>query len=412
MRAFSVLSKGEKYADGRGPPRGFCGWQGVIEVDVLSGLIAGIYDASLDQALWSAVHKRTCEFIGGCSAALFSQDFAAQSGRFYFSWNDNPEYTASFFQTYIRINPLTPHLMMTKVGEIYSASRLMPYDELVASRFFQEWCVPQGYTDLVATNLDKTATSLATISVGRDVTHGLVDDEALRRMALLAPHFRRAVLISRVIELHTFEASTMAAVLDGLAAALFLVDGRAAIVYANSRGRAVLDDGDLVARNRATLTLNDSEANRTLREVIAEAESGDAAVATRGIAVAMKSLSGERHVAHLMPLTSGARLAAGLSHAAVAAVFIRKASVDLPLPIEAIAREHHLTDAEIRVLYSLMEASGVPAMAAMLGVSDDTVKTHLRHIFDKTGARNQVDLVKLVAGLSSPLDGGDNAGSQ
>ena len=42
-------------------------------------------------------------------------------------------------------------------------------------------------------------------------------------------------------------------------------------------------------------------------------------------------------------------------------------------------------------------------MAAMLGVSDYTVKTHLRHIFDKTGARNQVDLVKLVAGLSSPL---------
>ena len=379
----------------------------MIEVDVLSGLIADIYDASLDRDLWSAVLEKTAAFIGGCSAVLFSQDFAAQSGRFYFNWNDNPEFTASFFQTYMKISPLTPHLMMTKVGEIYCASRLMPYPELVASRFFQEWCVPQGYTDLVATNLDKTSTSLATISVSRDVTHGLIDDEALRRMALLAPHFRRAVLVSRLIELHKLEASTATSVLDGLATALFLVDGQAAVVYANSRGRVMLDGSDLLARNRITLTLSDPEANRALRELVADARDGDVAVATRGIAVAMKSPGGERHVAHLMPLTSGARLAAGLSHAAVAAVFIRKASIDLPLPIEAVAREHHLTDAEIRVVYSLMEANGIPAMAAMLGVSDDTVKTHLKHIFEKTGAHNQVDLVKLVASLSSPLGTGD-----
>ena len=56
-----------------------------------------------------------------------------------------------------------------------------------------------------------------------------------------------------------------------------------------------------------------------------------------------------------------------------------------------------------------MEANGIPAMAAMLGVSDDTVKTHLKHIFEKTGAHNQVDLVKLVASLSSPLGTGDGA---
>jgi Bacterial regulatory proteins, luxR family len=38
-----------------------------------------------------------------------------------------------------------------------------------------------------------------------------------------------------------------------------------------------------------------------------------------------------------------------------------------------------------------------------LGVSETTVKTHLQHVFEKTGTQRQADLVKLVAGYMSPL---------
>ena len=51
----------------------------------------------------------------------------------------------------------------------------------------------------------------------------------------------------------------------------------------------------------------------------------------------------------------------------------------------------------------VLTAADTPPSLMMLHVAENTVKTHLRHIFQKTGARNQVDLVKLVAGLSSPL---------
>jgi DNA-binding CsgD family transcriptional regulator len=385
-------------------PLGGSGAGLVLEAEELSGLIADIYDASLDRDRWEAVLKRTCEFVrGGVSAVLFSQDFAAQSGRFHFHWGDNPEYTQAFFSTYMKISPLTPHLMMTRVGETFAASRLMPYEELVASRFFQEWCVPQGYNDFVATNLDKTTTSMATVSLGRGNTRDLISDEDIRRMRLLAPHFRRAVLISRVIELHKLEADMLNAAFDGIAAMFFLVDAQAAIVHANRHGRAALDEGDVVTGTRALLTLSDLEANRTLHDVIADARDGDAAVATRGIAVPLKARSGEHYVAHLMPLTSGARLATGRSYSAAAAVFIRKATLDLPLPIEAVARQSNLTPAEIRVLYAVLEVGGVAAMAAMLGLSEPTVRTHLHHLFEKTGTGSQIELVKLVAGLASPL---------
>ncbi len=47
----------------------------------------------------------------------------------------------------------------------------------------------------------------------------------------------------------------------------------------------------------------------------------------------------------------------------------------------------------------------ISTLADALGVAESTVKFHLRKLFDKTGVRRQAELVKLVAGFSSPLTG-------
>jgi len=46
---------------------------------------------------------------------------------------------------------------------------------------------------------------------------------------------------------------------------------------------------------------------------------------------------------------------------------------------------------------------GAPEVAEALGIAETTVKFHLKHLFEKTGAGRQADLVKLVAGHMSPL---------
>ena len=56
-----------------------------------------------------------------------------------------------------------------------------------------------------------------------------------------------------------------------------------------------------------------------------------------------------------------------------------------------------------RVLIAIVEIGGVPEVAAALGVSDATVKTHLGRLFGKTGTARQADLVKLVAGYAMPI---------
>jgi|SRR5436190_13243255 len=97
------------------------------------------------------------------------------------------------------------------------------------------------------------------------------------------------------------------------------------------------------------------------------------------------------------------RRTVGASHSAVAAVFIRKARLDLPNCREMIGDLYELTPAETRVLVAIVEIGGVPRVASFLGISETTVKTHLGHLFRKTGTKRQADLVKLVARFMSAI---------
>ena len=151
------------------------------------------------------------------------------------------------------------------------------------------------------------------------------------------------------------------------------------------------------------LIANDSQADRTLADTFATAGNGDTAVGIKGVAVPLVARDGERYVAHVLPLTSGARRQAGASYAAVAALFVHKAALDTPSPPEAIAKAYKLTPMELRVLLAIVEVGGVPEVAEALGIAESTVRTHLNQTYHKTGVNRQADLVKLVAGFSNPL---------
>lgn len=80
---------------------------------------------------------------------------------------------------------------------------------------------------------------------------------------------------------------------------------------------------------------------------------------------------GEHYVAHVLPLTSGARKQAGIAYSAAAAMFVRKAKLDVPHPLEFIATTFKLTHAEMRVLITMVEIGGVPLVAPVLRIPEN-----------------------------------------
>jgi DNA-binding CsgD family transcriptional regulator len=222
-----------------------------------------------------------------------------------------------------------------------------------------------------------------------------------QRFELITPHVRRSMLIGKVIDLHRVEAAALADALDELASGMFIVDSSGRIIHANLAAHRLIAEGDVLRASNGRLSAFEAKGGRNLLEVFAAAQAGDAAVGKGGIAVPLTARTGERYLAHVLPLTSGARRKAGVSYSATAAVFVRKAGLDLPSPPEAVASEFKLTPAEVRVLFAIVQIGGVPEVAPVLGVSEQTVKSHLHKLYEKTATRRQADLVKLVASYSA-----------
>ena len=375
------------------------------ETEQLSALIGDIYDAALDPALWPDVLAECARFVGGPSAGLVFKDATRKSGNVYYDAGGiAPHYRQLYFDTYVKLDPCTTSHVLAEIGEPMATADIMPYDEFLETRFYKEWAQPQQLVDFVSAVLEKTATSAALFGVFRHERDGPADEEMRRRMRLIIPHVRRAALIGRVIDLKAAEARSLADTVDGISAGMFLVDASARIVHANASGHAMLAQGSLLRAVSGKLTPNDANAEQGLNEVYAMAERGDAAVGVKGIAMPLMALDGEPYVAHVLPLTSGARRRAGSTYAAAAAVFVHKAALETPSPLEVIGKLYKLTPSELRVLLAIVEVGGAPEVAEALGIAESTVRTHLLRLFAKTGVRDRAQAVQYAYrhGLAQP----------
>jgi DNA-binding CsgD family transcriptional regulator len=375
----------------------------IQETQILADLIGTIYDATLDRSLWSEVLQRSAAFVGGAAASIFSKNPTVLNGNVYYDWGVDPYYVDLYFRKYIKLDPSTTGHYFADVEQPIATADIMPYGEFLETRFYKEWVRPQGLVDFVSAVLDKSVTSAAMFGVFRHQRDGIADDETRRRMRLIVPHIRRAVLIGNVLDLSTAEATAFADTLDGLAAGVFLVDENARIAFANASGQIMLDEQKILRRKDGVLTAVDPRTRTTLADVIAAARDGDAAVGISGIAIPLSPSLEPPWLAHILPLTSGARHDAGIAHSAVAAVFVRQASFETPSAMETMSKLYRLTPSELRVLAAVSEVGGVAAVAELIGIAEATVKTHLHHLFAKTGTSRQVDLVKLVVSHTSPL---------
>jgi DNA-binding CsgD family transcriptional regulator len=79
-----------------------------------------------------------------------------------------------------------------------------------------------------------------------------------------------------------------------------------------------------------------------------------------------------------------------------AVLFVTDPDRDSRASSEALRRRFGLTPAEAAFLAEIVKGDGIQAAADRLGVSLATARTHLRHVFDKTGTQRQAELVGLA----------------
>lgn len=200
-----------------------------------------------------------------------------------------------------------------------------------------------------------------------------------------------------ILELFSFvDYPAVPAVLDHLSAGVALLDRKLNVQFANRAFRAMANDGALALRGRTLSSSSPSHArrlDRMTRSALLGAPDGTMAIPHpddgRLITVLVTAARSHDLSGFAPPRISDS----------AAIVFSFDPGRPSALPPAWIMDAYDLTMAEAQVALQASLGRSVSQIGTRLKISPNTVKTHLRHIFAKTGVHGQVELVGLIAAM-------------
>jgi DNA-binding CsgD family transcriptional regulator/PAS domain-containing protein len=377
----------------------------LISAARLSEVIGAIYDCVIDAHRWGATLTDLCKATSFATGALGTN--LLPSGEVLLSASvgiapDWIERMASYDEDVMRIWGGVDRIRQYPMDEPIVCSRVSDRATWPDNPYYTDWARPQGLIDAVSIVLARDSGLLGSLTFGRHESAGEVTEPELEVLRLIAPHLRRAVTITRLLDRETLAASTFAASLEVLTVAVILVDDQLTIVHANREARRLLAARQSISSQGGRLQLSSAAATNALRRAASVAARDEAALGTRGMGLAMGGGETPPSLAHVLPLPKRA-VRSDIAPQATVAVFIAPAADPPRLPEDALALLYDFTPAESRVFELIVEGQSPIDVARMLGIARSTVKTHLLRVFDKTGLHRQADLVKLAASLSLPV---------
>lgn len=373
-----------------------------LSVERASEIIGSIYDCVLDPANWDRVLSQICHELELDNAVLGVLRLPEGITLYQTAVGVTSELAAradDYGEDIIAIWGGQQRIQQYPLDEPVIQSEAIGQQAMQANRWFREQVAPRGLIDAVAFGIVRELNALGNVVFGRHGTYGPIDDQVLSGLRLLAPHFRRAITISNLFEMRAIETAAFRSALDAVPVGVVIVDETLRILHANAAAETMIISGSPLRPDRGLLGLNDNSAEALLQEVVARAVRDEMTIGQKGIGVPVTGATGEAFVMHVLPLRRGVKRP-GLVANAAAAIFISAAARPLRMPMDAIALLYDLTPAEIRIFQLVCDGMAPEAIASQIGIALSTVRTHLNHIFEKTGCRRQADLVRLAAGLS------------
>jgi DNA-binding CsgD family transcriptional regulator len=378
-----------------------------VSAQLLSELISGIYECALDSACWPEMLGKVRELMGFSNAA-FSLHLRPSGAMLM-------NITSGIEKIWLERLAGYEEDVAAQWGELAAVagpsldepvvlSRWNPEGVTERNRYAREWGMPQGLIDTLGLFVVNESAVTGAIALGRHVSAGPIGDRELRLGRLLLPHLRRAVAISRILDLQSVKASMLEESVDALSVGVFFVSRHGHVAHMNPAARRQVNGGRMLRIVSGCLVATDPAARIALDQAILEAaaEKPDTGL-TRRTAPAIALPDGHGAGSIATPLSLERAMARSATpHAATVAVFVQDPAQVPALPGQAFARLYALTQAELRVVLAVAQGLGALEAARMLGVGERTVRTHLQSVFSKTETTRQTELLALLHAATPP----------
>ena len=369
----------------------------MLEIDDFSRALASVYDASMDVERWSDTLSHFARMFGAHAGQL-GVGSGLREIAFIKIWGLPDEVLARVMPKFIELTPTDPRGAMALIP--YKAAHCRQYvtDEVLrGSEMYAEVLKPVGveYAMSFTIPADPFQQDLMSVfSVMRGPEAAPFTSAECADLSRFAPHVARAVSMHAGFWRCRKEVSTVKALLDGVPLGMMVVEDDE-LKVANRAARTMLDEGDAVRLQRGRLCGASRRADADLQAAVDEALDSDSPV---GVVVPVDHAEPMRAVVRrLHPASAG--MVGAASREAVA-LYVTDPRKPHETREEILQRLFGLTPREAAVLRILVEGEDLHAIAARLGITFETVRSHVKHIMETTGASRQSELVRMV--LASP----------
>jgi DNA-binding CsgD family transcriptional regulator/PAS domain-containing protein len=280
---------------------------------------------------------------------------------------------------------------------------------LKRTRVWTDLYAPFGIGDSMGAALERQPDGAEVMMIGRRSKHAAFGRAGRDAYAALIPHLARAWRVKRTLAEWQARAETLESVLDRLERGIVITDGEGKLRFANRAADRLLSRGDAIDATRGRIRAGrsrDSAALLALDGRDARTANGRDAVATDALALERGDEDGAPLAVVAEPLAPAHSDTLGHRAEPGAVLFISDSDACTRPSEERIRLVYGLTPAEARLTALVVEGKDSAAASRMLGVSGNTVKTHLKSVFDKVGVSRQAELVRRVladvGGLAEP----------
>jgi DNA-binding CsgD family transcriptional regulator len=260
-------------------------------------------------------------------------------------------------------------------------------EEIEASDYYTDLLRPRGLGWCVGTSIRSPCGDTLVLSIEKAHNRGPVPRAVAEGLDHLRPHLARAALLSGRLGLERAKSTVATLEMIGLPAAAVGITG--CVVSANAGFLASAPNIEIGAGN--IVQLASQPARVLLMEAVSHVANSQVGVG-RSIPVG-GTKSTPPFVIHVVPLR-GAGL--DLFTGALSIVFITPVVPNSSLSPDLLQALFDLTPAEARIASLVADGKTIAGIAFADDSSENTIRTHLKSVFQKTGVRRQTELVSLI----------------
>lgn len=363
-----------------------------------------ILEATLRPEAWNDFIAHVCKVVGASSGAM-----AIRSGKPGLELIDPvaatwPDEAVEAYLTYPRerdpvIVDLTVGMFARRNRGSFLTEELLDDGAYRRTPFFNDFSNEYGIAYLTGVSVDVGPEHFATLMLYREDGSPAFDRDQRRFLESLVKPMRIGLETRRRLK------GTLVAhgVLAHLAIPVVTLDERGRVDYINQAAERLFQRGDVVSVTGGRIRTSSPDTSEALRALCLDAVRGD--IPRQGRELFLRRSDGAPPL-RLVVLPLSYSLSDSLWGGEVpAAIFFFDAEEDGgPPDVSALFRgTYACTETETRVAVLYADGATGAQIAERLAVSRETVKTHLKRVFQKTRVKNKAELAKLIQKLRAPL---------